>query len=517
MAASEGAAAGAPDVPSDTAAAAAAAAVPAEPHDEGPPPFFSALSQLALEWQGQLERLHDAVYGLPRFSFAEVGDVEAESRVGRIISHQGYARDIVTAQKRFLDIAGRLPPELRRCRLRKEASGDDDGDSDDAELASLLQEDAEMSRVTRYWTDRLALAQKHTDAELRQLCKELCGDAAVTIEEPAAEEESDEEGEEHPPLGEADKAPPPAAEEAPLRGRLQDLVQEKSQRFVVELEFLQCLASPEYVHWLACQKFFEEPGFLEFLTYLRYWCSPPYVQHVVYPQSLRMLHMLGNPDFRLRLNRVDAQAFLMSQLWRHWGASAEAPIELLPHTAVSGVPSEEAAGEAAPADDVPALAQVRAPADGAVGKEAQRVGRQYLANKIQGQDLEIMFQRHRQNWRDVSAQSDMLVLGKEAGGRGGGQQERGGGSEVGAPQRGPHSALAIPPVLLQALASSGHGSKGPGRGADAAVPPAAMVPVSGGIKSGPTTAAEARKRPPSSDTGGEQPKRRPRRAAAGAM
>jgi mediator of RNA polymerase II transcription subunit 31 len=49
-------------------------------------------------------------------------------------------------------------------------------------------------------------------------------------------------------------------------------------RLAMELEFVQCLANPEYLHWLALNKYLEEPAFVRFLHYLCYWRRPEYAR-----------------------------------------------------------------------------------------------------------------------------------------------------------------------------------------------------------------------------------------------
>ncbi|KAJ9113959.1 hypothetical protein QFC19_000155 [Naganishia cerealis] len=52
-------------------------------------------------------------------------------------------------------------------------------------------------------------------------------------------------------------------------------------KFEVELEFIQCLASPNYLHELATQGYLEDPAFLNFLEYLEYWREPDFAQHIM--------------------------------------------------------------------------------------------------------------------------------------------------------------------------------------------------------------------------------------------
>jgi mediator of RNA polymerase II transcription subunit 31 len=53
-------------------------------------------------------------------------------------------------------------------------------------------------------------------------------------------------------------------------------------RFQVELEFVQCLSNPKYVHYLAQNGYMQDPGFLRYLEYLRYWSKPKYSRYLLY-------------------------------------------------------------------------------------------------------------------------------------------------------------------------------------------------------------------------------------------
>jgi mediator of RNA polymerase II transcription subunit 31 len=60
------------------------------------------------------------------------------------------------------------------------------------------------------------------------------------------------------------------------------------------LEFLQSLASPAYLHYLATapEKYLQDPHFMAFLRYLKYWKQPEYARLISYPHALYMLDLL---------------------------------------------------------------------------------------------------------------------------------------------------------------------------------------------------------------------------------
>ncbi|GLC37770.1 hypothetical protein PLESTB_001475000 [Pleodorina starrii] len=70
------------------------------------------------------------------------------------------------------------------------------------------------------------------------------------------------------------------------------------ERFALELEFVQCLANPLYINWLATKQYFDNPAFVNYLKYLQYWKQPSYANHITYPHCLFFLDLLQDPDFR---------------------------------------------------------------------------------------------------------------------------------------------------------------------------------------------------------------------------
>ncbi|WCJ36399.1 Mediator of RNA polymerase II transcription subunit 31 [Euphorbia peplus] len=70
------------------------------------------------------------------------------------------------------------------------------------------------------------------------------------------------------------------------------------QRFLLELEFIQCLANPTYIHYLAQNRYFEDEAFIGYLNYLQYWQRPEYIKFIMYPHCLYFLELLQNANFR---------------------------------------------------------------------------------------------------------------------------------------------------------------------------------------------------------------------------
>jgi mediator of RNA polymerase II transcription subunit 31 len=90
-------------------------------------------------------------------------------------------------------------------------------------------------------------------------------------------------------------------------------------RFELELEFVQCLASPAYLHHLATTGVLGDPAFLEFLEYLQYWKKPEYVKYLSYPHCLYFLDLLlTSPIFRREVSNVSFRNFVHEQQFYSW-------------------------------------------------------------------------------------------------------------------------------------------------------------------------------------------------------
>lgn len=90
-------------------------------------------------------------------------------------------------------------------------------------------------------------------------------------------------------------------------------------RFELELEFVQCLASPAYLHHLATTGILAEPSFLQFLSYLQYWKRPEYARLIQYPHCLFFLdQLINNAVFRRELANVSFRNFIHEQQFYNW-------------------------------------------------------------------------------------------------------------------------------------------------------------------------------------------------------
>ncbi|OXB79111.1 UNVERIFIED_CONTAM: hypothetical protein H355_005987 [Colinus virginianus] len=108
-------------------------------------------------------------------------------------------------------------------------------------------------------------------------------------------------------------------------------------RFQLELEFVQCLANPNYLNCeylmqdpekllfnslistvLAQRGYFKDKAFVNYLKYLLYWKEPEYAKYLKYPQCLHMLELLQYEHFRKELVNAQCAKFIDEQQILHW-------------------------------------------------------------------------------------------------------------------------------------------------------------------------------------------------------
>ncbi|XP_059251478.1 mediator of RNA polymerase II transcription subunit 31-like [Mustela nigripes] len=89
-------------------------------------------------------------------------------------------------------------------------------------------------------------------------------------------------------------------------------------RFQLELEFVQCLANPNYLNFLAQRGYFKDKAFVNYLKYLLYWKEPEYAKYLKYSQCLHMLELLQYEHFRKELVNAQCAKFIEEQQILHW-------------------------------------------------------------------------------------------------------------------------------------------------------------------------------------------------------
>ncbi|GAB6030210.1 Mediator of RNA polymerase II transcription subunit 31 [Chamberlinius hualienensis] len=89
-------------------------------------------------------------------------------------------------------------------------------------------------------------------------------------------------------------------------------------RFQIELEFIQCLANPNYLNFLAQRGYFEKQNFVNYLKYLQYWKEPEYAKFLKFPMCLFFLELLQYERFRKEIVSAQCAKFIDDQQLLHW-------------------------------------------------------------------------------------------------------------------------------------------------------------------------------------------------------
>ncbi|ODQ63944.1 SOH1-domain-containing protein [Nadsonia fulvescens var. elongata DSM 6958] len=93
---------------------------------------------------------------------------------------------------------------------------------------------------------------------------------------------------------------------------------EEPTRWEIELEFVQSLANPMYLNYLAQMKYLEDEQFLAYLEYLAYWQKPEFSKYLIYPNCLHILRLLRYPMFRQEILRADVAKLFMDEFYMKW-------------------------------------------------------------------------------------------------------------------------------------------------------------------------------------------------------
>ncbi len=93
----------------------------------------------------------------------------------------------------------------------------------------------------------------------------------------------------------------------------------ENDRLVCDLEFVQGLSNVRYLHYLAVNKFFDDPSFMAYLSFLQYWKEPEYARLLHFPQCLVFLdNLICNEEFRSQLGLPEFIDFVHQQQGAHW-------------------------------------------------------------------------------------------------------------------------------------------------------------------------------------------------------
>ncbi|CAF1532295.1 unnamed protein product [Adineta ricciae] len=99
---------------------------------------------------------------------------------------------------------------------------------------------------------------------------------------------------------------------------IQTVMRDPSQRFLLDLEFVQTLANPQYLNFLAQRNYFKNPAFINYLKYLLYFKEENYIKYVRYPQALYFLDLLQREQFRQELANASYCRYIEDQQVHAW-------------------------------------------------------------------------------------------------------------------------------------------------------------------------------------------------------
>lgn len=100
------------------------------------------------------------------------------------------------------------------------------------------------------------------------------------------------------------------------------ILEETPERFQAELEFVNALASPDFLLHLSQQRTFESDACLRYLKDLHScWSQPAYAQYVIYPHALCFLELLQAPQFRSRIGTTAFKEAVHAQQFYSWAFS----------------------------------------------------------------------------------------------------------------------------------------------------------------------------------------------------
>ena len=79
--------------------------------------------------------------------------------------------------------------------------------------------------------------------------------------------------------------------------------QEEIFRFIQDLEFVQCLANPNYLKYLSDKGYLDDDNFINYLKYLLYFKKIEYMKYITFERCLLFLELLQYKEFREQLKQ----------------------------------------------------------------------------------------------------------------------------------------------------------------------------------------------------------------------
>ena len=99
---------------------------------------------------------------------------------------------------------------------------------------------------------------------------------------------------------------------------IQTILKDGRTRLELDLEFVQTLANPQYLNFLAQRNYFKNPAFINYLKYLLYFKEDKYIKFISYPQALYFLDLLQREQFRQELVNATYCRYIEDQQLLAW-------------------------------------------------------------------------------------------------------------------------------------------------------------------------------------------------------
>lgn len=117
--------------------------------------------------------------------------------------------------------------------------------------------------------------------------------------------------------GRSDALKPLTVEERQYYASL--LPENATDRFYIDLEFIQNLCNARYLQYLTQQGYFNKPEFIKYLEYLKYWKHPNYLKYLLFPQCLVILDsILEKQEFKYAIGLNEFVEHMHIQQGLHW-------------------------------------------------------------------------------------------------------------------------------------------------------------------------------------------------------
>ena len=93
-------------------------------------------------------------------------------------------------------------------------------------------------------------------------------------------------------------------------------------RLVQDIEFIQLLTNPNYLHYLFNNGYFQDSQFIQYLRYLCYLKNPKFKRFITYSRCFIILDLLDNTVFRDELGNIHFINYLHNVIDNDWASGS---------------------------------------------------------------------------------------------------------------------------------------------------------------------------------------------------